>query len=223
MKFYERIKKRRKDLGMSQEELAKKLGYKSRSSINKIELGYNDIPQSKLEAFAAALSVSPEYLLGWVDDTFTTSLNNILNSDGLNIGSKIKRRREELGLSVDELAEKLGKNRATIYRYESKSIENMPITILLPLVKVLNVSIEYLLGYVDSGLTSNPNIIPCSENDTEGDCLNDKEKDLINLYRKFNDEGQSKLHEYLFDLITIEKYKKNNCLSGDITTETKFA
>ena len=41
MELYKRIKARREELGMSQEELATKLGYKSRSTINKIEMGKN--------------------------------------------------------------------------------------------------------------------------------------------------------------------------------------
>lgn len=64
MELYQRIKQRRIELGMSQEELAFKLGYKSRSSINKIEMGDNDIPQSKILAFANALDTTPSYLLG---------------------------------------------------------------------------------------------------------------------------------------------------------------
>ena len=36
----------------------------------------------------------------------------------MNIGQRIKIRRKELGLSADELSEKLNKDRATIYRYE---------------------------------------------------------------------------------------------------------
>lgn len=75
MKFYEKIKNRREELNMSQDELAKLMGYKSRSSINKIELGHNDIPQSKLEAFAKVLKVTPEYLLGW-DEPLPTTDNN---------------------------------------------------------------------------------------------------------------------------------------------------
>lgn len=59
----EMIKKRREQLGMSQDELAKKLGYKSRSSINKMELGLQDVPQRKVKHFAKALSVSIGYLL----------------------------------------------------------------------------------------------------------------------------------------------------------------
>ena len=57
------IKKRREQLGMSQDELAKKLGYKSRSSINKMELGLQDVPQRKVKDFAKVLSVSIGYLL----------------------------------------------------------------------------------------------------------------------------------------------------------------
>lgn len=59
------IKKRREQLGISQEQLANILGYKSRSSINKIELNHTDLPQSKIVALAKALSVTPAYLMGW--------------------------------------------------------------------------------------------------------------------------------------------------------------
>ena len=48
----------------------------------------------------------------------------------MNTGDRIKQRRIELVLSVDDLAEKIGKSRATIYRYENGDIENMPTPIL---------------------------------------------------------------------------------------------
>ena len=60
----ERIKYHRLQLGMTQEELAKKLGYKSKSTIQKIEKGVNDIPQSKIIPFADALNITPITLLG---------------------------------------------------------------------------------------------------------------------------------------------------------------
>lgn len=59
------IKSRREELGITQEELAKKLNYKSKSTINKIEMGINDITQSKVVAFAEALETTPAYLMGW--------------------------------------------------------------------------------------------------------------------------------------------------------------
>ena len=64
MELYKRIKARREELGMSQEGLATKLGYKSRSTINKIEMGKNDITQSKIIAFANALQTTQSYLMG---------------------------------------------------------------------------------------------------------------------------------------------------------------
>jgi len=55
------------------------------------------------------------------------------------IGSRIRDRRKELGLTVDDLAARLGKNRATVYRYEGDEIENFPISIIVPLAQALKV------------------------------------------------------------------------------------
>ncbi len=63
------------------------------------------------------------------------------------IGSRIRDRRIELGLSADDLALKLGKNRATIYRYEGDEIENFPVSVIGPLAQVLDVSPAYLMGW----------------------------------------------------------------------------
>ena len=65
MELYQRIKARREELGMSQNELAKRLGYKDRSTIAKIEAGVNDITQTKIEAFAKALNTTASDLMGW--------------------------------------------------------------------------------------------------------------------------------------------------------------
>lgn len=65
----------------------------------------------------------------------------------MTVGERIKSRRLELGLSADDIASSLGKNRATIYRYESDEIENMSITILEPLARVLGVTPAYLMGW----------------------------------------------------------------------------
>lgn len=68
LKVGERIRIKREELGITQDELAQLTGYKSRSSINKIEKGGNDLPQSKIVAFAKALKTTPSYLMGWEDD-----------------------------------------------------------------------------------------------------------------------------------------------------------
>ena len=64
MELYENIRSRRIALKMTQQELAQKLGYKSTSTIAKIESGVNDIPQAKLSAFADALNTTPAELMG---------------------------------------------------------------------------------------------------------------------------------------------------------------
>lgn len=63
-----KIRLQREFLGLTQEELAKKLGYKSKTTIAKIENGTNDIVQSKVIEFAKALNTTPAYLMGWEDD-----------------------------------------------------------------------------------------------------------------------------------------------------------
>ena len=54
-----RLHLRRKELGLSQEELAQRMGYRSKSSITKLEKGINDLPQSKVEELAAACRLRP--------------------------------------------------------------------------------------------------------------------------------------------------------------------
>lgn len=63
--IYEKIKKLREGLGLSQDELAQKLGYASRSSITKIESGKVDISRKRIADFAKALNTTPAYLMGW--------------------------------------------------------------------------------------------------------------------------------------------------------------
>lgn len=65
-----RIRQRREQLGLSQEELAARMGYRSKSSITKLEKGINDLPRAKLEELAAALDTTPAWLMGLVDLPF---------------------------------------------------------------------------------------------------------------------------------------------------------
>lgn len=82
LELYKNIKRIREEKGMSQEELARLVGFKSRSSINKIEMGVNDITQSKLVAIANALGVSPGELMG-SDDPASPVPPAPQKSDGL--------------------------------------------------------------------------------------------------------------------------------------------
>lgn len=76
MTIYDRIKYLRESANMSQQELAEKVGFKTASAVNKIELGLRDINQSKILAFARALGTTPSYLLG-EDDEIQSNISTV--------------------------------------------------------------------------------------------------------------------------------------------------
>lgn len=65
MNINEKIKYLRKQLNMSQQELAEKVGYQDKSAISKVERGERDIVQTMLVKYANALNTTPAYLMGW--------------------------------------------------------------------------------------------------------------------------------------------------------------
>ena len=71
----------------------------------------------------------------------------------MTLGEKIKARRIELGLSVDQIAEKIDRNRATVYRYENSDIGDIPTGVLETLAKALSTTPAELMGWKDDGLT----------------------------------------------------------------------
>ena len=68
----------------------------------------------------------------------------------MTVGDRIKARRIEMKMSIEELGKRLGKNRSTVYRYETGYIENLPIDVLQPIADVLNTTPAYLMGWQDS-------------------------------------------------------------------------
>jgi transcriptional regulator with XRE-family HTH domain len=97
----------RKQLGWTQEDLAKRMGYKSKSTINKIELGINDIPQSKIVQFADVLGTTPAHLMGWDEEEKNTPEEPKL-SEGekmlLNLFRQVPEDKQELVLQMISLA-----------------------------------------------------------------------------------------------------------------------
>ena len=61
----ENIKNRRESLGMTQTELAEKMGLKDKSSVCKIESGKLPITLKTVERVAEALNCSERSLMGW--------------------------------------------------------------------------------------------------------------------------------------------------------------
>lgn len=114
LKLYNNIKQRRKELNISQEKLAKMVGYNDRSAITKIEKGEVDLPQSKIILFAKALNTTPGQLMGWEepDESNLTNDETSLLSDYrlLDQEDKATIRGEVKGLLLSEKYKKATQN-----------------------------------------------------------------------------------------------------------------
>lgn len=129
-----RIRELRIAKGMSQEELAKAVGYKStnsRSTINKVEKGQNDISQSRIRIYASVLGVSPTYLMG-MDDAFE-QFDESLETETIQVEVKV----------YDAVQQAFGKDGFTILQLfnslndvgKAKAIENLEDLLSIPKYK----------------------------------------------------------------------------------------
>ncbi|MBQ8766400.1 MAG: XRE family transcriptional regulator [Clostridia bacterium] len=78
------IKKRRFELKMSQQDLADAMGYKTRSTIAKIESGENDVSQKKLVKFAQVLDTTVESLISSFSPTVQNADFPVIQSNKRN-------------------------------------------------------------------------------------------------------------------------------------------
>lgn len=64
----DRIKLLRESLGLTQEQLASRMGYTGKSSISKIESSGDNVTLKKISKLAPILHTSEAYLMGWTDN-----------------------------------------------------------------------------------------------------------------------------------------------------------
>lgn len=118
----------------------------------------------------------------------------------MSIGKRIKALRTRQGLSIDDLATKLGKNRTTIYRYENGDIENLPLSILNPLAEALDTTPAHLMGWGDKEMLSTT--ISDGEEESVYYSVNEAYVRHVEAWHKafgmdpFTDEEHEKLMEY---------------------------
>lgn len=110
------------------------------------------------------------------------------------IQERIKLRRLQLKLTLDDVANALGVNKTTVMRYESESIKKLPTDIVPPLAKVLKCTPQYLMGWENL--------------ENESYILTDHEREHLDIYRGLDDKGQ-----HTVDTVTqmeYERVKKDN-------------
>lgn len=129
----------------------------------------------------------------------------------MTIGQRIKNRRLELNLSVEEIAAKLGKNRATVYRYEKDDIKDLPITVLEPLAKVLETTPADLLGWekVDSNFSGKEASADVYEKFRQNiERRHEKPSEIQTIYKRLNTNNQTKVLHYSKNLLSNQQMEE---------------
>ena len=88
----DRIRQQREAKGITQLELARRIGYTTTGAISLIESGKRDISIDKVREIAKALDVTPHWLMGWADNPLEIKTDLELTIDELE------------GLDPDQLA-----------------------------------------------------------------------------------------------------------------------
>ena len=124
---------------MTQQELAEKVGFKTASAVNKIELGLRDINQGKIVAFANALGTTPGYLMGWEEtksiDSVAGRLLAIMKYRKISL-SKLS---GMLSVSVSDLYDFIYKTSDNEFEYNDPRLYNI--------AQVLEVNVDAFWGY----------------------------------------------------------------------------
>ncbi len=113
----------------------------------------------------------------------------------MSIGSRMKARREELGMTQTQLAEKIGVTKGAIGNYETDA--NSPkASMMYKIFEALQCDANYL--YQDDMFDAASVMLPKDE------------REMLRLYNQLNQEGKEKLADYADDLVRSGKYIKNS-------------
>ena len=177
--LYKNIKNLREEKDMSQTQLAELTGYTHRSSITKIEKGEVDLSLSKIEQFAKVFGKEPGELVGWEDETVDDDKMAIWNE-------RIHERRLEKGITLAQIAERLGVTEATAQRYECGNIKSIPYEYMCAYGEILNCSPCYLMGWEDK----------------------EESPKIMQYYEQLNDTGKHEATRQVKLLTEVPRYKK---------------
>ncbi len=192
---YSRIADERKKLGLSQEELAKKLKI-SQKSISKYECGDRRPSYETLVLMSSIFGVSIDYLLGndipyKLTPKSDSTKNNYFFFDDLlkdTFTSKLKKLLAEKTLSLNELSEIVSFNIEKCNSYINGEYEPS-LEDLIEISHALNVSTDYLLGQTPK--------------------ITDIEKKLLNTFIKLNEDNQDIIIGKSKELLKEQYYEES--------------
>lgn len=135
--YGQRLRKLREQMGMTQDELAKRAGFKNKASISKAETGDQGIPLKKVILIAKALNVTPAYLLGWEKGESSPAPTN-----------NIKKLRLQHSMTQAEFGAIAGVSDKAVSTWEQE-LKNPRKNAIKKLAQHFGVSPAWLEGYTD--------------------------------------------------------------------------
>lgn len=177
-----RIRFKREEAGMTQEELATKLGYKSKTTIAKIESGANDIVQSKVVMFAQALETTVSYLMGWempeMDENGFITLDPVFR---IEIAEKLNEKMLERNTPIKALAKRSKTEEKEIKSIVSGAATSIHIDTLKEIATALDSNISFFTDQTWDSISMD---------------LSDIEANMVRAYRD-NPDKQHPVNKFL--------------------------
>jgi len=101
----------------------------------------------------------------------------------MTMGDRIKERRKAVGLTQEELGEKLGVKKSAVAKWENGRVQNIKRSTIRQMAEILECAPSYLMF------------------DTEEENLDDLEKKIVEVYRELPDNKKIALYDFLKSLI----------------------
>jgi len=188
----ERIRILREGKGISQVELAERIGV-SKQNMYKYENNViTNIPSDKIEAMAKVLNVSPGYIMGWEDNEDKISDISTINSDELISFEKIKDYKKAKGYTNKMLSDLTGISISSLDKITSGENTNPKLGTIRLICKALGCNMDDLLS------------------EENNDAIASSEFEMINKYRKLDPHGAK-----IVDLVLNEEYER--CVAEQVT------
>ena len=125
------------------------------------------------------------------------------------IGARMESRRLQLGLTMDDVAMKIGVAKSTVQRYEKGQIQRLKLPIIEAMAKALGVTADWLIGNEEI-INLGTDFVMYDEN---GECIRvdagTRPGHLLMAFDELNEEAQEKAIERVKELTEIRKYQKH--------------
>ncbi|MBR3428820.1 MAG: helix-turn-helix domain-containing protein [Clostridia bacterium] len=128
----------------------------------------------------------------------------------MTMGERIKYLRESIGMTQDELGEKIGVQKSAIVKYEKGKVENIKRSAIKTMAEIFNVSPCYLMGFDEDEdeiktISKQVALLQAVQDQWGKDSVK-----MLELFTGLNSDGQKKALNQLEDLSEIPKYRKDD-------------